>query len=100
LVIVGYQALGTLGRRIVDGADEIKLWGEMYPVRAQLHTIGGLSAHADQQDLLDWYGHFADRPPVYLVHGEPAAQQALLRKLDEQFRAPASIARLAQIIEI
>ena len=100
LVIVGYQALGTLGRRIVDGADEIKLWGEKFAVRAQLHTIGGLSAHADQQDLIDWYGAFENQPPVYLVHGEPEAQQALQCKLVERYRAPASIAKYAQTIEI
>lgn len=47
LVIVGYQAAGTLGRRLVDGAEKIRLWGDYYPVRAQVHTIGGLSAHAE-----------------------------------------------------
>ena len=81
LVIVGYQAHGTLGRRIVDGADEIRLWGETYPVRASVHTIGGLSAHADQQDLVDWYGGFENRPPVWLVHGETDAQAALARRI-------------------
>ncbi|MEJ2258340.1 MAG: MBL fold metallo-hydrolase [Woeseiaceae bacterium] len=100
LVIVGYQADGTLGRRIVDGAEDIRLWGDTYRVRAQLHTIGGLSAHADQSDLIDWYGNFADRPPVYLVHGEERGQKPLLGKLRSELGAPAHIARYRQKIEI
>ena len=100
LVIVGYQAHGTLGRRIVDGAETIRLWGNTYPVRAQVHTIGGLSAHADQSDLVDWYATFADRPPVYLVHGEPHAQSALVAKLQSTLNAPASIAKLGQTVDI
>jgi len=55
LLIVGFQAYGTLGRRIVDGAETIKLWGHDYRVRIQVHTIGGLSAHGDQADLIAWY---------------------------------------------
>ncbi len=81
LLIVGFQAYGTLGRRLVDGAETIKIFGDEYRVRCQLHTIGGLSAHGDQADLMTWYGAFPNRPPVYLVHGEPAAQQALARKM-------------------
>lgn len=100
LVIVGFQAFGTLGRRLVDGDDEIRLWGETVPVRAQIHTVGGLSAHADQADLLDWYGSFENRPPVYLVHGEQDAQHALQAKLRETLHAPASIARHAETIQI
>ncbi len=100
LVIVGYQALGTLGRRIVDGAEKIRLWGDFYPVRASVHTIGGLSAHADQKDLLDWYGAFDEHPPVYLVHGEERAQVPLARKLQENFNAPVTIARYGQTIDI
>ena len=100
LVIVGYQAVGTLGRRIVDGAEEIKLWGDLYRVRAQLHTIGGLSAHADQSDLIDWYSSFADRPRVYLVHGEERGQKPLLEKLRSELNAPAEIARYQQKIEV
>jgi metallo-beta-lactamase family protein len=96
LVIVGYQAMGTLGRRLVDGAEEIRLWGDTYRVRAQRHTIGGLSAHADQADLMDWYSTFRDRPPVYLVHGEERAQQPLLDKLKDELSAPAHIARYRQ----
>ncbi len=100
LVIVGYQAIGTPGRRLVDGADEIRLWGDAYRVRAQTHTIGGLSAHADQSDLLDWYRSFADRPPVYLVHGEERGQRPLLERLKTDLGAPAGIAKYGQKITI
>jgi metallo-beta-lactamase family protein len=100
VMIVGYQAIGTLGRRLVDGATEIRLWGDTYRVRASVHTIGGLSAHGDQADLVDWYTSFAGRPPVYLVHGEETAQRPLLKKLREEFDAPAYIARYRQKISI
>lgn len=100
LVIVGYQAHGTLGRRIVDGADTIRLWGDTYPVRAGVHTIGGLSAHADQDDLADWYGAFRNRPPVYLVHGESDAQQKLASRLRQDYQAPVTVAAMNQLVEI
>ena len=100
IVIVGYQAIGTLGRRLVDGADEIRLWGDTYRVRAQRHTIGGLSAHGDQTDLMDWYGSFEGRPRVYLVHGEERGQKPLLEKLRKKLAAPAEIARYQQKITI
>lgn len=99
VVIVGYQAIGTLGRRLVDGADDIRLWGDTYPVRASVHTIGGLSAHADQADLVDWYGAFENSPPVYLVHGEPRAQSALRHRLETAFDAPVHIATYGQAVE-
>ena len=100
LVVVGYQAYGSLGRRIVDGAEEIRLFGKTYPVRASVHTTGGLSAHADQQDLVDWYRNFETRPPLYLVHGEPKAQEALARVLTASGKAPVQIAKRGQVIEI
>jgi metallo-beta-lactamase family protein len=100
LVIVGYQAIGTLGRRLVDGTDEIRLWGDTYRVRAQRYTIGGLSAHGDQADLIDWYSSFENRPPVYLVHGEERGQKPLVEKLRTELKAPAEIARYQQKISI
>lgn len=100
IVIVGYQAIGTLGRRLVDGADEIRLWGDTYPVRARVHTIGGLSAHGDQADLLEWYAGFENSPPVYLVHGEPKAQTALRDRLKAQYRAPVHIATHGQSVDL
>jgi metallo-beta-lactamase family protein len=100
VVIVGYQAIGTLGRRLVDGVEEIKLWGDTYRVRAKIHTIGGLSAHGDQADLVEWYASFVDRPPIYLVHGEESAQVPLQKRLRDELNAPAEIARYQQKIVI
>jgi metallo-beta-lactamase family protein len=96
LVIIGFQAYGTLGRRLVDGADTINLWGDEYPVRARIHTVGGLSAHGDQADLLQWYGHFKDAPPVVLVHGEQSAQKTLAQELRKQYGVAAQIGKYAQ----
>ncbi|APE30126.1 MBL fold metallo-hydrolase [Halomonas aestuarii] len=83
LVIVGFQAGGTVGRQIVDGADRIRVMGHDLAVKAKVHTIGGFSAHAGQTQLLGWAGAFRDRPRFYLVHGEPGAQQALQAALAE-----------------
>jgi metallo-beta-lactamase family protein len=83
VLITGYQARGTPGRALVDGAPYLRLWGETVRVAARVHTIGGLSAHADQHDLLGWYDHFERRPPVALVHGENGA----IEKLQELLRA-------------
>jgi metallo-beta-lactamase family protein len=84
VLIVGFQARGTLGRSLVDGTQHIKLWGEVIQVKANIHTIGGFSAHADQQGLLDWYQGFENKPPVVLVHGEEAAMEVLAQKLKYQ----------------
>ncbi len=69
LVVVGYQAEGTLGRRIIDGAESVRMFGEEVVVRASKHTIGGFSAHADQDDLLEWLKH-TGKAKIYMVHGE------------------------------
>ncbi len=100
VVIVGYQAQGTLGRRLVDGAEKIKLWGETIRVAARVHTVGGLSAHADQDGLLRWYRGFDDRPPVYLVHGEQVARETLRTRLKEELGAPVGIAERGQVVDL
>jgi metallo-beta-lactamase family protein len=84
LVIVGYQAKGTTGRRIVDGEKHVKIFRDNVRVRAKTFTIGGFSAHADQTDLLEWVSHFESNPKVFVVHGEPAASQALQQKIQEK----------------
>lgn len=81
VIIVGFQARSTLGRSLVDGCESINLWGEKIQVKANIHTIGGFSAHADQQGLLDWYQNFENTPPVVLVHGEEEAMEVLAQKL-------------------
>ena len=87
IVIVGFQAYGTLGRQLVDGAREVQLWGETIRVAAKIHTVGGFSAHADSDGLANWYGHFDSRPPVALVHGEELSMGALQQRLRDQFQA-------------
>ena len=78
VVFVGFQAAGTLGRRIVDGASSVRLFGEDHEVKARVFTIGGLSAHADQPALLAWLSNFKQLPAqTWVVHGEPLASHAL-----------------------
>ena len=74
VIIVGYMARGSLGRRLVEKHEKIRIHGEEINVRAEIHTVGGLSAHGDQDDLARWYECFEDRPPVYLIHGEDDAR--------------------------
>jgi len=92
IVIVGFQARGTPGRALVDGAKHINLWGEKVVVKAAVHTIGGLSAHADQGDLVEWYGQFANRPHLVLVHGEDEAITGLAAKLGAEFNPVITVA--------
>ena len=93
LVIVGFQAQGTTGRRIVDGAKHVKIFGENVAVKAKVFTIGGFSAHADQRDLLEWVGHFESKPRVFLVHGESGASEALGGKIRERYNMEVHIPR-------
>lgn len=82
LLFVGYQADGTLGRRILEGAHDVRIHGQSVTVRAEIREISALSAHADQRGLVDWVGALATPPrAVYLVHGEPAAREALAAAL-------------------
>jgi len=84
IIIAGYQAPGTPGRRIVNREPYLKLWGEKVKIAAQVHTLGGLSAHADQEGMMQWYSSFESRPPVLLVHGEPKAQKALAKRIKKE----------------
>jgi metallo-beta-lactamase family protein len=92
VMIVGYQAHGTTGRQLVDGASEINLFGEPVRVAAQIHTIGGLSAHGDQKDLLTWLDHFENSPEIYLVHGEEEALSGLKSAIEKEYTHRVTIA--------
>lgn len=77
VLFTGFQPPGGLGRRLIDGAERVWIHGQSIDVNAQIHTIGGLSAHGDFEDLIRWYGGIHGQPPVYLVHGDQSAMQAL-----------------------
>ena len=85
LIFVGYQAESTLGRRILNGAKEIKLWGEKIKVSAKVHMVTGFSAHADQTSLLNWYGNFDTLPPLILIHGEIKAMKILSQEIYNRY---------------
>ncbi|MBI1398089.1 MAG: MBL fold metallo-hydrolase [Betaproteobacteria bacterium] len=89
VVIVGFQAGGTLGRRLVDGAKNVRIFGDQIPVRARIHTIGGLSAHADQAALLGWLRGLK-RPPgrLFLVHGERSIRQTFAETITRELGWP------------
>lgn len=85
IVITGFQAYGSLGRRLVDKAKKVRLFGEEVLVRASVHTIGGLSAHADQAGLLDWLKGFSESPKtVFVVHGEPESSSVFAATIREE----------------
>lgn len=85
ILLVGYQAQGTRGRQLQDGVHEVKLYGKYYPVKAQVHQLQSLSAHADQRELLDWLSDLKNIPEkTFLIHGEAGASDALRVKLQTQ----------------
>ena len=80
IMFVGYQAVGTLGRQIVDGAKQVRIFGQKYKVKAKVVQINGFSAHADKNEMLAWLKKFKTPPKrIFLVHGEPESEQAFSR---------------------
>jgi metallo-beta-lactamase family protein len=100
VIFVGYQAQGTLGRRLVDGANHVRIFNEEISVNAQRHTIGGLSAHADQAGLLEWYGHLENNPPLVLVHGEDDARLAMQALMQKKFDNQVYLAKPQMELEV
>ena len=100
VLIVGFQSPGTMGRKL-DGAKTLMMFGEEVPVRASIHTMGGFSAHADQNGLLDWYGVMApSRPRTIVTHGEDRARKAFSEQLQKRFGVKAECPALDDVIEI
>ncbi len=91
LIIPGFQARGTLGRAIVDGAKTVKLLHQRIAVNAKVHTLGGFSAHAGQSQLIEWASHFTPMPELYLVHGEREKMLSLQQVLSDRLNWQANI---------
>ena len=90
ILFVGYQAEGSLGRRLTEGAKKVRIMGEEISVKAAIHDLEGFSAHADREQLLDWVAAFRVKPAnIFLVHGEAAAMEALTATLKEKFNIDA-----------
>ena len=101
ILFVGYQAPGTLGRKIVDGAKKIKIFGEEVAVNAKIEYIEGYSGHADQEWLLNFVYSFIHKPKqIILVHGEKEAQQELKGKIIENIDIPVTIPKYGEIYEL
>jgi len=101
VLLVGYQAEGTRGRQLQEGADEIKFFGKYYPVKAIIKSIESLSAHADQHELLNWMGAIKNIPEsVYLIHGEPIAADTLRVKIKDTYTWNVSVPKLYDVIEV
>ena len=101
IIIIGYQGEGTRGRKILDGASEIKLYGKYHSIKATVSEIEGLSAHGDQNDLLNWMSALKNKPKkVFLVHGENQPADELRIKIQEKYGFDCTIPLMGQEFEI
>jgi metallo-beta-lactamase family protein len=101
IVFVGFQAQGTPGRKIIEGAKSVRIFNEDIAVKAKIWTIGGFSAHAGQSQLIDWLGHFQNKKmPVFLVHGEATAQDVLASLIRQKLGFDVTIPEYLEEIKI
>ena len=101
VLLAGYQAEGTRGRSLQDGAKEIKMLGEVIPVRAKVKVLDGFSAHADQGEIMRWLGTFKKAPKItYIVHGEAAGANALADEIRQRLRWNVEIAKFQQKVSL
>jgi metallo-beta-lactamase family protein len=101
VLIVGWQAPNTLGRRLVDGEKEVRIFGDVYQNRAQVEVLNGFSGHADRDELLGWVGAMARKPArTFLVHGEPEPAAALASGLKERYNLTVDIPAWKQSFEV
>jgi metallo-beta-lactamase family protein len=101
VLIVGYQAEGTLGRQLAEGARQVSIFGDRIAVRASVHTLGGFSAHAGQSELLEWLAPMAaGKPRVVLTHGEERGRQPLAERIAERFDIEAELPEFEDVISL
>ena len=100
IMIVGYQANGTLGRKLVDGHEQVKIHGILYPVHAQIHTVGGLSAHGDVDDLTRWIRNFNSDPFIHIVHGEKQTKQEFCNHIHQSLGLRVDVPLEGDILEL
>jgi metallo-beta-lactamase family protein len=100
VLMVGYQSQGSLGRKLADGASSVRIAGRLVQVRAKTHLFGGLSGHAGQSDLVNWFGSLApSRPRLVLTHGEDLQRKTLKARIADQFGIPAEMPAYRETIE-
>jgi metallo-beta-lactamase family protein len=101
VIIVGYQGDGSLGRRLVNGEKLVSIFGEKIAVKAQIHTLGGFSAHAGQTDLLAWFAAIApSQPRVVLTHGENPQREILAKIIEQRYQLKPQLPELHEVIEL
>ena len=101
ILFTGFQAGGTRGRALVDGAKTIKMFGDYVPVRAEVAVIDNLSAHADADETLDWLRGFSAPPrQTFITHGEPAAADALRLRIGEALRWNCTVPDYLETVEL
>jgi len=101
VLIVGYQGRGSLGRRLVEGAKSVSIYGETVPVRATVNTLNGFSAHAGQSDLLKWFSPLAaSKPKVFLTHGEDIPRRTLGSLIEKRFRLRPDLPLQGEVLEV
>ncbi|OOG77731.1 MBL fold metallo-hydrolase [Algoriphagus sp. A40] len=101
IVIVGFQSQGSLGRKLVEKAESVRIFGEEIPVNAKVHTLNGFSAHAGQSELLEWFSYLApSKPKLALVHGEDRARVILAQLIEEKFGIRPELPEIGDVIEI
>ncbi len=101
VLFVGYQAEGSLGRRLVEGADEVKIFGETIAVKARIATINGFSGHAGQSELVDWFDSLAgSRPRLVITHGEEKSRKALANIIEDRYQLRPVLPSEGQAVEL
>jgi len=99
ILFVGYQAEGSLGRRLIEGVKKVKIIGEEISVKAKIYSLDGFSAHADKEQLLDWLLHFSETKPanIFLVHGESNMSEPLAKEIGESLKLPTYIPQYGDV---